>query len=293
MSIERLRVVIEREHNLARPFAPHRLRIYFGVLVWTALVFVAMTIGVGVGLIPPTFTADVVANLLFGIPVVLLFFVIWWDAPGEQRSRLEKAAELTLVWLPYTAFSQITYELPFLIGHPFGLWEPTSDPGWKWLWWQYALADSRYGSDSTFMFGLECVAIAAGTVVIVVWTRLIRTGLSDESRIRNLWLAFMGISMLYATTSVYFISEVRAGFGDIGQGAYGFWFKFIGENSPFIVLPLLVLYAIYLQIDYLTRRAGARQISASTADDADVVDGRADVATPRLSAEHPAMHRGR
>ena len=46
------------------------------------------------------------------------------------------------------------------------------------------------------------------------------------------------------------------GFADIGQGAFGLWFKFVGENVPFIVLPPLVLYAIHLQIDQLTRWAG-------------------------------------
>ena len=63
--------------------------------------------------------------------------VILWDAPGENRTRLDKAAELTLFYLPYTACSQIGYELMFLIGHPLGWWTPTTDPGWKWLWWQY------------------------------------------------------------------------------------------------------------------------------------------------------------
>ena len=41
--------------------------------------------------------------------------------------------------------------------------------------------------------------------------------------------------------------------GDI-HGAFGFWFKFIGENVPFMIMPFFVLYAIYLQVDYLARR---------------------------------------
>ena len=58
----------EREPNLARPWAPHRLGIYLAVAMFTGVVFVGMTVGVGAGLIEPTFTSDVVANLLFGIP---------------------------------------------------------------------------------------------------------------------------------------------------------------------------------------------------------------------------------
>jgi hypothetical protein len=85
-----------------------------------------------------------------------------------------------------------------------------------------------------------------------------RRDLPVESRIRCLWLAFAGCAILISSTGVYFLAEVRAGFSDIGQGAFGFWFKFIAENVPFMILPFFVLFAIYLQVDYLTRRAGPR-----------------------------------
>ena len=103
-----------REPNFARPVAPHRGRIYLGVGLLTGVVFLGMTIGVQFGLIAPNLTSDVIANLLFGVPVILVPLVILWDAPGENRTRLDKAAELTLFYLPYTACSQIGYELMFL-----------------------------------------------------------------------------------------------------------------------------------------------------------------------------------
>jgi hypothetical protein len=34
------------------------------------------------------------------------------------------------------------------------------------------------------------------------------------------------------------------------------WFKFIGENVPYLILPYFVLYAIYYLVDHLTRQAG-------------------------------------
>jgi hypothetical protein len=250
--------------NFARPWAPHRLRIYTATALFTTLMFVGMTIGVGVGLIPPSFAVDVIANMLFGIPVILLPLVLLWDAPGERRTRLDRAAELTLFYLPYTACSQIGYELMFLIGHPLGLWTPTDDPGWKWLWWQYALADTRYVSGNPWILALEIVGVLTGTMVFVMWTRLVRTTLSDEARIRCLWFAFAGCAILMSSTAIYFLAEVGAGFENIGQGAYGLGFKFIAENVPFIVLPPLVLYAIHLQIDHLTRRAGPRAVIPAT-----------------------------
>lgn len=254
----------DTDPRLAQPWAPHRLRIYSATALFTMVMFALLTVAVAVDVIPPTFTVDVIANLVFGIPVIVLPFVLLWDAPGEQRSRLDKAAELTLFYLPYSACSQIGYELMFLIGHPLGLWAPTTDPGWKWLWWQYGLADTRYVSGNPWIFALEVVGVLTGITIFVTWTRLVRPGLPTESRIRCLWVAFAGVAILLSSTAVYFISEIGAGFDDIGQGAFGLWFKFIGENVPFILLPPLVLYAIHLQIDHLTRRAGVRTAGGPT-----------------------------
>ena len=140
--------------NFARPGAPHRRpdlpRRRDCSPEWCSL---GMTIGVGVGLIAPTFTVRrhrQPALRRAGDPASARHPV--GCAPGENRTRLDKAAELTLFYLPYTACSQIGYELMFLIGHPLGWWTPTTDPGWKWLWWQYALADTRYVSGNPWIF---------------------------------------------------------------------------------------------------------------------------------------------
>jgi hypothetical protein len=248
--------------ELARPFAPHRQRAYVGLLSVVGAVFVFMTIAEATRILPRSLTVDVAANLLFGIPVLLMPLILFWKARGEQRSRLQLAAELTLIYVPLTAGSQLTYELPFILGHPFKLWTPTTDPGWRWLWWQYGLADTRYRSDDAWIFGLEFAAVPVGIMLTIVWMRLLRKDLPDESRIKSLWLLFLGIAVLLTGTVVYYVAEIRAGFSDIGQGAYGLWFKFIVENVPYMILPAFVLYAAYLQIDYLTRRAGAAGTTA-------------------------------
>jgi hypothetical protein len=259
-----------REPNLARPWATHRRWTYLALTAFTGFAFTLAVVGVGTRVLPPSFTVDVIANLAFGVPVILLPLVYFWTGRGEHRSRLERAAELTMIYLPYTAGSQLGYETIFLIGHPFNLWTPTADPGWKWLWWQWGLTDSRYTSGNNWIFGLELVGVATGATLFIVWTRLLRKDLPTESRIRCLWLAFTGCAILVSSTGVYFLSEVRAGFSDIGQGPFGFWFKFIAENLPFMILPFFVLFAIYVQIDYLTRRAGAQSLATT---DEDVASG--------------------
>lgn len=174
--------------------------------------------------------------------------------------------------------------MPFLLGHPFNLWVPTTDPGWRWLWWQYGLADTRYRSDDPWIFGLEFGAVLVGIMLTIVWLRLLRKDLPDESRIKCLWLVFFGVAVLLTGTVVYYVSEIRNGFNDIGQAAYGLWFKLVGENVPYMILPFFVLYAIYLQVDYLTRRAAATTQAAASSAAAFDSDGR-NVSARRRSDE--------
>jgi hypothetical protein len=253
-----------RPHYFSRPFAPHRLRIYVLGAVVETLFLMVPTVGVQSGWLAPTLALDITANIILTVPFVFLPAVVLWDAPGENRTAMEKGTELILVWLPFTAFSQISYELPFLIGNVLGTWKTTNNPGWQWIWWQYAQADSRWWGTNATMFALELVAVTSGITVLFLWLKLLKPTTGDEERVRALWWCFLHIAMISACTIVYFVSEVRAGFSDIGQGRYyGVGFKFLFMNLAFMTYPIPTLYFIYGQVDHLTRRLGASVPSAA------------------------------
>lgn len=69
--------------ELARGFAPHRLKIFSVMFSFVGVVFVFMTLASGLGWVAPTFAVDVAANLIFGVPVIVLPFILLWKAPGE------------------------------------------------------------------------------------------------------------------------------------------------------------------------------------------------------------------
>ena len=46
------------EPNLARPWAPHRLRAYLLFTALTSIAFVLAVVGVGLRILPPTFTVS-------------------------------------------------------------------------------------------------------------------------------------------------------------------------------------------------------------------------------------------
>lgn len=250
--------------RLARPFHPWRLRRYAAAGALTTVVFTATTVGVGTGVLEPTFTLDVIANLLLAVPILGIPVLALVNAPGEHREPLEKASELALVFIALSASSQLTYELLFVIGHPLGWWQAGGEPGWGWLWWQYAQLDSRYVSGNALMFGLECVSVVAGFFLAIAFRHLVDPARPTHDRLRLLWLAVFGCTVTLTSTLVYFATEARVGFDDIGQGAlYGFCFKFGLMNLVFVVLPLLVIGALAQQIGHLERSTGAAQARAA------------------------------
>ena len=47
-----------------------------------------------------------------------------------------------------------------------------------------------------FIFGLEFGAVLVGILLFVLWLKMLRRRLPDESRIRCLWLSFPGVAIL-------------------------------------------------------------------------------------------------
>lgn len=239
--------------DLARPFSPQRLRLYLTIGSLQGVAGVICAVGVGIGVLEPDRALDVVANILNFIPMVLLPALVVLLV----RDPLTRSAELTLVWLPFTAAAQLSFELAWLIGQLFDVWKPSHDPGWTWMWWQFALADTRYFGENPYIFGIEVTAVAAAAIVLVAFRRLLRPELGDRERVRSLFLAALGLVVLTANTLTYFTSAARNGLEDVGQGDYGL-VKFVALNGPYLIVPVFVLIAMWHQIDHLHQRAAGR-----------------------------------
>lgn len=236
--------------DLARPFAPERLKLYLVIGSLQGLVTILCAIGVATDLLEPTRTLDVIANVAAFIPMVLLPAVVVLLV----KSPLARGAELILVWLPFTAAAQLSFELVWLVGQLLNIWSPEADPGWKWMWWQFALADTRYFGENSAIFALELLAVLAAVAVLVAFVNLLKRELTDRSRIKNLFLGALGLVVLTANTLFYFASIARNGFDEIGQGTYGM-VKVIALNGPYLIVPIFVLMAMGRQIDHLYQRA--------------------------------------
>jgi hypothetical protein len=239
--------------DLARPFTPSRLRLYLAIASLQGLVTLICAAGVGTGVLRPTRSLDVVANIFNFIPMVLLPVLVVALVADPVR----RGAELILVWLPFTAAAQLSFELIWLVGQPLDWWKPVGDPGWTWMWWQFARTDTRYFGPNPATYGLELTAVVAAIPVLIAFRQLIRVDLSDHARVKALFVAGGGLAVLTSNTLLYFASTARDGFDAIGQGDYGM-VKLIALNGPYLIAPVFVLIAIGRQIDHLYQRAAAR-----------------------------------
>jgi hypothetical protein len=221
------------------PIPRERLRVYLVVASLQGLVMVVCTLGVGSGLLAPTRPIDVLANSVSFLTTLALPICVFVMVPrGSVRDR-----ELVLVWLPFTAAAQFSFELLWVIGQPLGWWGNSSRPGWTWMWWQFARSDTRYFGQNPFIFGMEVAAVLAAGFAIWGFVGLVRSDQRASRRVRSLLLALAGLTGLTLNTLVYFVSLARNAFDDVGQGTYGM-VKVIGLNGPYLAIGVLVLLAI-------------------------------------------------
>jgi hypothetical protein len=104
---------------------------------------------------------------------------------------------------------------------------------------------------------METVAVIGGIILIIQSPRLLTAGHNVAKRINALWWSFFAMSMMLAVLTIYYVAEVRAGFVDIEQGAWGFGIKFIFMNIPWAIAPVISLPFVVKQLAYLYRTTGA------------------------------------
>jgi hypothetical protein len=243
-------------HDFTRPWANHRKQVY----IWSSAAALLLTViplfMVGLGYWPMEPTGFIVAAAIC-VPIIAPMAAAWWDAPGENRTTLEKTSEFMIVWFPITAASQIFWELPWLVGDAFGKMNLTEGDRWGFVWYFYGATDTRYLHSDPGVFGMETVAVIGGIILIIQSPRLLTAGHNVAKRINALWWSFFAMSMMLAVLTIYYVAEIRAGFVNIEQGAWGFGIKFVFMNIPWLVAPVISLPFVVKQLAYLYRMSVA------------------------------------
>lgn len=244
------------QHDFTRPWALRRKQVYIWSSIAGLLVTVIPLLMVGLGYWPMEPTGFIVAAAIC-VPIIAPMVAAWWDAPGENRTTLEKANEFMIVWFPITAASQIFWELPWLAGDLRGWMNLTDADRWGFVWYFYGAADTRYLHSNPGVFGMETVAVIGGIIMIIQSPRLLSAGHDVAKRINALWWSFFAMSMMLAVLTIYYVAEARAGFVNVEQGFWGFALKFVFMNVPWLIAPAISLPFAAKQLAYLYRTTGS------------------------------------
>ncbi len=259
-----------KAHNFFRPWAPHRIRIYQLMLILGVLITFIPWGGVVAGIFDPRLSYWAWGILIY-IPLLVPLFVAWWDAPGENRTQLERAFEFIVIWFPVTASSQITWEIPYLILDALGYMNGAGPENvGLWIWWGYGIVDTRYLTSDPSIFGMECVAVLGGLTLFRAFLQLRKAMQSGDQRnlIAPLWWGFFSLSLMWGVVLIYFIEEIYNGFGNLKYDHYGyaysFWYVFVFMNIWWAIAPLIALPYTRKIIDYLYRSELARELTSKS-----------------------------
>jgi len=78
-----------------------------------------------------------------------------------------------MIWFFTAAVgSEISWELPWLIGDVMGWMHLTPKDTWGFAWWYYGDVDKRYLTSDGALWGLELAVVILAVVLLVQWFRL-------------------------------------------------------------------------------------------------------------------------
>jgi len=247
----------QQKHNFNRPWATHRKRLYLLDVIMILIVTIIPWAGVLMGKFDPGrsyYWWGLIVYFFYVSPV----FIAWWDAPGENRTTLEKAYEFTCVWIPISAGSQVLWEIPWIVMELMGMMNGAGPQDvWLWFWWGFGVGDTRYLISDPLIFALECGAIPGGLLLSWILYRLVTAGENSAKRLRSLILLALTFCEMLTVVAIYFIAEIYNGFGHLNYDTYGFaytfYYLFIYMNIWWFIVPAVALPFVLKMIDYLYR----------------------------------------
>lgn len=205
-----------------------------------------------------------VLGVLLSVYAPLFAFM---NNPRERRS-LEKQL-IHFAWLVF--FSNVGYqffwEMPwFVLKEQIYAIELTEADRWFWPWWAYGVADTRYLKPNELAIsisGMDASVALLEVFIVVMYYR--------GYRILAAWFALIMGSCMGWGQYYFYMGEIYFHFVNIEDGWFGFWFKYMILNLPWLIFPFIAgagfiwhLASHYKNIgvqEYLARQSGLTQRS--------------------------------
>ncbi|KAI8576362.1 hypothetical protein K450DRAFT_257411 [Umbelopsis ramanniana AG] len=121
------------------------------------------------------------------------------------------------------------------------------------LWREYAHSDSRYMVSDPLVLTLEIMTVTIiGPLCVLAMIALYRNSPS-----RHLYQLIISVFHIFSC-SLYYILDSFKGFSSCDPNPIYFWVYFVGFNSPWIIVPALLIYDSCVSIYKATSRYRVR-----------------------------------
>ncbi len=184
-------------------------------------------------------TADLLA-VVYSVGLFSAFTTSLWPLPSLRNwTRFERIQSMCMLFMIVSYFTHLSWELVWLLFHD--AIAAARDSAWAYPWWAYIDGgDTRYAEASATLISMEILSVtngAIGATGLFLWYRF------QGRDLRGVWLCMATACVHLYSTSLYFLSEIVAGFPSVDTTSFlDSWIKFGLANAPWLVFPGFVIF---------------------------------------------------
>lgn len=190
-------------------------------------------------------SADPYTMSNIALPTVLFSWIAALATPfvwPSDASRQQRFTAFVVTWSVIAIFFPLTWDLPWAILHEW-VNGATEEDKWKWYFWAYAVADTRFLKSDPVMITVEYWSGIIGIIEIYCLSQIFRNNLK-----KAYGLFIMAGSLAFYGCTVFFSTEAMAGFANIRPDIFSY-IKFFGMNGMWVITPIIAGYMFKQLID--------------------------------------------
>lgn len=160
----------------------------------------------------------------------------WLNLKGqEQLSRAQRKEKMCIVWLFLIMMPHLFWEMPWVLFYQTIM--NGRDQLWAYAWWAYMDGgDMRYVTRDIYLVAMETGASLIGLTVAYLLLQHRKHGAFTKNQL--LIIMVLMVADFYPTY-MYYVTEIFTGLPNV-HGSLNFIIKFVGSNSFWLVMPLVV-----------------------------------------------------
>lgn len=194
------------------------------------LCWVAVLLGATRELFPHDQVA--VLGVLLSVYAPMLVFI---NNKGEKRSLETQLVEFAFLVFFTNVGYQLFWEMPwFILKEQIYAAHITEADKWFWPWWAYGVADTRYLKPNELSISISGMDASVAMLEVFIVAMYYR-----GYRLLAAWFALLMGSCMGWGQYYFYMGEIYFNFANVEDGWFGFWFKYMVLNIPWLIFPFI------------------------------------------------------